>query len=406
LRPASFRISEAMTSHIMPTYGRLPITFERGEGAWLFDENNNRYLDALSGIAVCSLGHAHPAVHEAICKQSEKLLHTSNIYGIAVQEQLADRLVELSGMDNVFFCNSGAEANEAAIKLARKYGHEQGIDIPAIIVMEKSFHGRTLATLSATGNTKIQQGFAPLVEGFIRVPYNDINAIEQAIGRHNNVVAVLVEPIQGEGGVNIPAADYLNKIRSLCDQNNLLMMLDEIQTGVGRTGNFLAFQHNAIFPDVCTLAKALGNGVPIGACLARGKAATVLTAGNHGSTFGGNPLACSAALAVLATLDAENLIEQATQKGDAISAAFKERLRGNDSVVDIRHKGMMIGIELDRPCAELVQAALQQRLLINVTNEKTIRLLPPLIINEQQITQLVETLSTLIHTHTDTPYES
>jgi acetylornithine/N-succinyldiaminopimelate aminotransferase len=406
LRPASFRISEAMTSHIMPTYGRLPITFERGEGAWLFDENNNRYLDALSGIAVCSLGHAHPAVHEAICKQSEKLLHTSNIYGIAVQEQLADRLVELSGMDNVFFCNSGAEANEAAIKLARKYGHEQGIDIPAIIVMEKSFHGRTLATLSATGNTKIQQGFAPLVEGFIRVPYNDINAIEQAIGQHNNVVAVLVEPIQGEGGVNIPAADYLNKIRSLCDQNNLLMMLDEIQTGVGRTGNFLAFQHNAIFPDVCTLAKALGNGVPIGACLARGKAATVLTAGNHGSTFGGNPLACSAALAVLATLDAENLIEQATQKGDAISAAFKERLRGNDSVVDIRHKGMMIGIELDRPCAELVQAALQQRLLINVTNEKTIRLLPPLIINEQQITQLVETLSTLIHTHTDTPYES
>jgi acetylornithine aminotransferase len=395
-----------MTSHIMPTYGRLPITFERGEGAWLFDENNNRYLDALSGIAVCSLGHAHPAVHEAICKQSEKLLHTSNIYGIAVQEQLADRLVELSGMDNVFFCNSGAEANEAAIKLARKYGHEQGIDIPAIIVMEKSFHGRTLATLSATGNTKIQQGFAPLVEGFIRVPYNDINAIEQAIGQHNNVVAVLVEPIQGEGGVNIPAADYLNKIRSLCDQNNLLMMLDEIQTGVGRTGNFLAFQHNAIFPDVCTLAKALGNGVPIGACLARGKAATVLTAGNHGSTFGGNPLACSAALAVLATLDAENLIEQATQKGDAISAAFKERLRGNDSVVDIRHKGMMIGIELDRPCAELVQAALQQRLLINVTNEKTIRLLPPLIINEQQITQLVETLSTLIHTHTDTPYES
>jgi acetylornithine/N-succinyldiaminopimelate aminotransferase len=406
LRPASFRISEAMTSHIMPTYGRLPITFERGEGAWLFDENNNRYLDALSGIAVCSLGHAHPAVHEAICKQSEKLLHTSNLYGIAVQEQLADRLVGLSGMDNVFFCNSGAEANEAAIKLARKYGHEQGIDIPAIIVMEKSFHGRTLATLSATGNTKIQQGFAPLVEGFIRVPYNDINAIEQAIGQHNNVVAVLVEPIQGEGGVNIPAADYLNKIRSLCDQNNLLMMLDEIQTGVGRTGNFLAFQHNAIFPDVCTLAKALGNGVPIGACLARGKAATVLTAGNHGSTFGGNPLACSAALAVLATLDAENLIEQATQKGDAISAAFKERLRGNDSVVDIRHKGMMIGIELDRPCAELVQAALQQRLLINVTNEKTIRLLPPLIINEQQITQLVETLSTLIHTHTDTPYES
>jgi acetylornithine aminotransferase len=389
----------------MPTYGRLPITFERGEGAWLFDQNNNRYLDAVSGIAVCSLGHAHPAVHQAICKQSEKLVHTSNLYGIAVQEQLADKLTEKSGMDNVFFCNSGAEANEAAIKLARKYGHEQGIDNPAIIVMEKSFHGRTLATLSATGNAKIQQGFAPLVEGFIRVPYNDISAIEQAIEQHNNVVAVLVEPIQGEGGVNIPAADYLNQIRSLCDKHNLLMMLDEIQTGIGRTGKFLAFQHNGILPDVCTLAKALGNGVPIGACLARGKAAQVLTAGNHGSTFGGNPLACSAALAVLATLDAENLIEQAAQKGDAISSAFKERLDGNAHVVDIRHKGMMIGIELDSPCAELVQTALQNNLLINVTSERTIRLLPPLIIDEQQITQLVETLSTLINKHTDT-YES
>lgn len=395
-----------MTSHIMPTYGRLPITFERGEGAWLFDQNNNRYLDAVSGIAVCSLGHAHPAIHQAICKQSEKLLHTSNLYGIAVQEQLADKLIERSGMDNVFFCNSGAEANEAAIKLARKYGHEQGIENPAIIVMEKSFHGRTLATLSATGNAKIQQGFAPLVEGFIRVPYNDVNAIEQALAQHNNVVAVLVEPIQGEGGVNIPAADYLNRIRSLCDRHNLLMMLDEIQTGIGRTGKFLAFQHNGILPDVCTLAKALGNGVPIGACLARGKAATIFTAGNHGSTFGGNPLACSAALAVLATLDAENLIDQAAQKGDAISAAFKEQLRGNAHVVDIRHKGMMIGIELDSPCTELVQAALQNKLLINVTSEKTIRLLPPLIINQQQITQLVETLSALIYKHTDTPYES
>ena len=386
----------------MPTYGRLPITFERGVGAWLFDQNNNRYLDAVSGIAVCSLGHAHPAVHQAICKQSEKLVHTSNLYGIAVQEQLADKLTEKSGMDNVFFCNSGAEANEAAIKLARKYGYEQGIENPAIIVMEKSFHGRTLATLSATGNTKIQQGFAPLVEGFIRVPYNDINAIEQAIEQHNNVVAVLVEPIQGEGGVNIPAADYLNQIRSLCDHHNLLMMLDEIQTGVGRTGKFLACQHNGILPDVCTLAKALGNGVPIGACLARGKAAQVLTAGNHGSTFGGNPLACSAALAVLATLDAENLIEQAAQKGDAISLAFKEKLCGNIHVVDIRHKGMMIGIELDSPCTELVQAALQNNLLINVTSEKTIRLLPPLIIDDQQITQLVETLSTLIYKYTDT----
>jgi acetylornithine aminotransferase len=390
-----------MTSHIMPTYGRLPVTFERGEGAWLFDEDNNRYLDALSGIAVCSLGHAHPAVHKAICQQSEKLLHTSNIYKIAAQENLADRLTELSGMDNVFFCNSGAEANEAAIKLARKYGHERGIDKPAIIVMEKSFHGRTLATLSATGNTKIQQGFAPLVEGFVRVPYNDIAAIEQAVEQHKNIVAVLVEPIQGEGGVNIPAADYLNRIRSLCDRHELLMMLDEIQTGIGRTGKFLAFQHNAILPDVCTLAKALGNGVPIGACLARGKAAQLLTAGAHGSTFGGNPLACSAALAVLATLDKENLIEQARQKGQAICDGFTERLHGNPHIVDIRHKGLMIGIELDSPCAELVKSALQQHLLINVTNECTIRLLPPLIIDEQQIKLLVDTLSTLITEYTE-----
>jgi acetylornithine/N-succinyldiaminopimelate aminotransferase len=390
-----------MTSHIMPTYSRLPITFERGEGAWLLDENNNRYLDALSGIAVCSLGHAHPAVHKAICAQSEKLLHTSNIYKIAAQERLADKLIEKSGMDNVFFCNSGAEANEAAIKLARKYGHERSIENPAIIVMEKSFHGRTLATLSATGNSKIQQGFAPLVEGFVRVPYNDINAIKQALVQHKNIVAVLVEPIQGEGGVNIPAADYLNRIRSLCDQHELLMMLDEIQTGIGRTGKFLAFQHNNIIPDVCTLAKALGNGVPIGACLARGKAAKLLTAGNHGSTFGGNPLACSAALAVLTTLDEENLIEQAQQKGEAICVGFIEHLQGNKHVVDIRHKGLMIGIELDSPCAELVKSALQQRLLINVTNETTIRLLPPLIIDEQQIKLLVETLSAIITEYTE-----
>lgn len=391
---------ETMTSHIMPTYNRLPVTFERGEGVWLLDEDNNRYLDALSGIAVCNLGHAHSAVHKAICEQSEKLLHTSNIYKIPNQERLADKLTEKSGMDNVFFCNSGAEANEAAIKLARKYGHEKGIENPAIIVMAKSFHGRTLATLSATGNSKIQQGFAPLVEGFVRVPYNDISAIKQAIEHNKNIVAVLVEPIQGEGGINIPATDYLNQIRSLCDEHELLMMLDEIQSGIGRTGKFLAFQYNNIIPDVCTLAKALGNGVPIGACLARGKAAQLLTAGAHGSTFGGNPLACSAALAVLATLDEENLIEQAGQKGQAICAGFIKHLQGNPHIVDIRNKGLMIGIELDSPCADLVKLALQQRLLINVTNETTIRLLPPLIIDEQQIKLLVETLSTIITDYT------
>ncbi len=385
-----------MISHIMPTYGRLPVTFERGEGAWLFDANNNRYLDALSGIAVCSLGHAHPAVHKAICEQSKKLIHTSNLYKITAQEQLADSLVKKSGMDNVFFCNSGAEANEAAIKLARKYGHERGIEKPSIIVMDKSFHGRTLATLSATGNPKVQQGFAPLVEGFTRVPYNDINATELAIKQDKNIVAILVEPIQGEGGVNIPSDDYLNKLRSLCDQYDLLLMLDEIQTGVGRTGKFLAFQYNAILPDVCTMAKALGNGVPIGACLARGNAAKLLTAGMHGSTFGGNPLACSAALAVLIVMDEDNLIEQAIQKGNVICSVFTERLKKNMHVVDIRHKGLMIGIELDKPCSDLVKLALEQHLLINVTNETTIRLLPPLIIDNQQINLLIDILSTLI----------
>jgi acetylornithine aminotransferase len=390
-----------MTSHIMPTYNRLPITFDRGEGAWLFDEKNNRYLDALSGIAVCNLGHAHPAIQHAICEQSKKLIHTSNLYGIPGQELLANKLTEKSGMDNVFFCNSGAEANEAAIKLARKYGHEKGIENPAIIVMEKSFHGRTLATLSATGNSKVQYGFTPLVEGFVRVPYNNIKAVEIALAQNKNIVAILVEPIQGEGGINIPAPLYINDLRKLCDQFDLLLMLDEIQTGIGRTGKFLAFQHNDIIPDVCTLAKALGNGVPIGACLARGKAAELLSSGSHGSTFGGNPLACSAALAVLATLDEQNLIKSATQKGELIRLGLGEHLKNNNHVVDIRNKGLMIGIELDSPCAELIKLALQQHLLINVTNETTIRLLPPLIIDDQQIELLVETLSGIINNYTE-----
>lgn len=390
-----------MSSHIMPTYARLSVTFEHGEGAWLWDEKEQRYLDALSGIAVCNLGHAHPAVHEAICQQSAKLLHTSNLYQVAAQEKLADKLIDMSGMTNVFFSNSGAEANEAAIKLARKFGHSKGIASPAIIVMEKSFHGRTLATLSATGNAKIQQGFEPLVDGFVRVPYNDIEAIKTVLAENTSIVAILVEPIQGEGGVNIPASDYLNQIRALCDEYDILMMLDEIQTGIGRTGKFLAFQHNGIVPDVCTLAKALGNGVPIGACLAHGKAADLFTAGNHGSTFGGNPLACSAALAVLNTLSNSNLIAQATEKGDAICAAFQEKLQTNPHVVNIRHLGLMIGIELDVPCTELVALALQKGLLINVTQEKVIRLLPPLIIDSPQISQLVETVSTLIQEYTN-----
>ncbi len=390
-----------MNSHIMPTYARLAVTFERGEGAWLWDENNQRYLDALSGIAVCNLGHAHAAVHEAICQQSAKLLHTSNLYHVANQEKLADKLTEMSGMTNVFFSNSGAEANEAAIKLARKFGHAKSISTPAIIVFDSSFHGRTLATLSATGNAKIQHGFEPLVEGFVRVPYNDIGAIKTVLAENASIVAILVEPIQGEGGVNIPAPDYLNQIRALCDEFDILMMLDEIQTGIGRTGKFLAFQHNGIIPDVCTLAKALGNGVPIGACLAHGKAAELFTAGNHGSTFGGNPLACSAALAVLNTLTDSDLIAQAAEKGDAICAAFHEKLHSNSHVVNIRHLGLMIGIELDKPCSELVGKALNAGLLINVTQDKVIRLLPPLIIDATQITQLVDTLSMLIQEQTN-----
>lgn len=389
-----------MTNPIMPTYARQAVSFEHGEGAWLWDSHGKRYLDALAGIAVCNLGHAHPAVHQAVSKQSQKLIHTSNLYGVDLQTELAEKLCQLSGMDNVFFCNSGTEANEAAIKLARKYGHQQGVNEPVIITMNKSFHGRTLGALAATGNAKIKLGFEPLLSGFVHVPYNDIAALKAAIEADSNVVAVLVEPVQGEGGVNIPAADYLNAVRSLCDQHNLLMMLDEIQTGIGRTGSFLAYQHNGVMPDVCTLAKALGNGVPIGACLAHGKAAEVLTAGNHGSTFGGNPLACSAALAVLDVLGTSNLVVDSERKGKLICDGIAQLTSGNSHIVDIRHKGLMIGIELDQVCGELVGKALEKGLLINVTADSTIRLLPPLLISDEQITLLNETLSAIINEFT------
>ncbi|MFM8341713.1 MAG: acetylornithine transaminase [Methylomonas sp.] len=389
-----------MTTHIMPTYARQAVTFERGEGAWLWDIDGKRYLDAIAGIAVCNLGHAHPAVHKALSEQSGKLLHTSNLYGIDLQAKVADKLIELSGMDNVFFCNSGTEANEAAIKLARKFGHQNGIENPVILTTEKSFHGRTMGALSATGNDKIKQGFAPLLPGFVHVPYNDIAAIEAAVSADSNIVAVLIEPVQGEGGVNVPASDYLNQIRQLCDRHQILMMLDEIQTGVGRTGSFMAFQQNAIKPDVCTMAKALGNGVPVGACLASGKAAAVLTAGNHGSTFGGNPLACSAVLAVLNTLTDSDLITNAKSKGQQICDQIAQKTTGNPHIKQIRHLGLMIGIELDRPCGALVGKALAQGLLINVTADNTIRLLPPLLIDEQQIVFLTDTLSALIQEFT------
>jgi acetylornithine/N-succinyldiaminopimelate aminotransferase len=385
-----------MADHLMSTYKRLPIQFERGEGIWLWDTEHRQYMDALSGIAVCGLGHAHPAVTQAITRQAGKLVHTSNLYGIPLQEQLAERLCGLANMDRVFFSNSGAESNEAAIKIARLFGHSKDIDCPAIIVMENSFHGRTLATLTATGNRKVQAGFEPLVRGFIRVPYNDLDAIRAVAANKSDTVAVLVEPLQGEGGINIPDAGYLEGIRKLCDENDWLMMLDEIQTGMGRTGKWFACQHDDIQPDVITLAKALGNGVPIGACLARGKAAEMMQPGSHGTTFGGNPLACSAALAVLDTMEQEQLVIQAAQRGQQLLDGFNMTLQSREGVTDIRGRGLMIGIELDRPCTELVGKALSQGLLINVTAERVVRLLPPLITTEKQADIIVEQVSDLI----------
>ncbi|MDH5786657.1 MAG: aspartate aminotransferase family protein, partial [Chromatiales bacterium] len=363
-----------MSDSLMTTYARLPVTFERGEGCTLWDTEGKRYLDALSGIAVCNLGHAHPALKQAICSQAERLLHTSNLYGIANQQALGDKLTALAGMDRVFFSNSGAEANEAAIKLARLYGHKKGIDEPAIVVMEHSFHGRTLATLSATGNRKVQAGFEPLVKGFVRAPYDNVEALENIAKHSPNVVAVLVEPIQGEGGVHLPAANYLAELRRLCDQHGWLMMLDEIQTGMGRTGRMFAFQHTEITPDVMTLAKGLGNGVPIGACLATGAAAELFQPGNHGSTFGGNPLACAAGIAVVDTLAGDNLLAHAEHLGSEILKGFKLALDDQPYIKDIRGKGLMIGIELDRDCGTLVGMALERGLLINVTAGNTIRL--------------------------------
>ncbi len=390
-----------MTDTIMPTYSRLPIAFSHGKGAVLFDTNGDEYLDALGGIAVCGLGHNHPAIRRAIAEQAGKLLHTSNLYGIAAQQRLADRLTALSGMDTVFFSNSGAEANEAAIKLARLYGHNKGIDRPTIIVMENSFHGRTMATLSATGNRRAQAGFEPLVQGFVRVPYNDIDAVKNIAANHSEVVAILVEPIQGEGGVNIPADDYLNELRAICDEHGWLLMLDEIQTGIGRTGKWFAHQHNGIVPDVMTLAKALGNGVPIGACIARGDVAQTLTPGTHGSTFGGNPLSCCAALAVLDTVEADDLPARAETLGRHILGGFKQQLADVGGVIDIRGKGLMIGIELDMDCAELVSGALGKKLLINVTSGNRVRLLPPLIIDQQQADTIVSMVSELIRIFLD-----
>jgi len=380
----------------MNTHNRLPVAFDHGKGAWLWDTQGKKYLDAIAGIAVCGLGHAHPAVAEALCAQSKRLLHTSNIYTITKQQELGAELARLSGLDKVFFCNSGAEANEAAIKLARLHGHRKNIEVPAIIVMEGSFHGRTLATLAATGNKKIQAGFEPLVQGFVRAPYNDIGALNRIAQKNHDVAAVLVEPVQGEGGIQIPDDDYLAAVRAVCDEHGWLMMLDEVQTGMCRTGKWFAFQYTGVTPDVMTLAKSLGNGVPIGACLARGAAAGLFQPGSHATTFGGNPLVCSAALAVVKTLVQEKLGERAALLGARMLAGFTRALEGQGHVAAIRGKGLMIGIELNRPCADLVPRALAQGLLINVTAERVVRLLPPLVISETEADQIVAGVSELI----------
>ena len=382
--------------HLMPTYNRLPIAFTRGEGVWLEDVDGNKYLDAISGIAVCGLGHCHADISTAICAQASTLMHTSNLYEIPLQTQLADRLAKLTGMDKVFFANSGAEANEAAIKIARLYGHKKGIDMPSILVCEGSFHGRTMATLSATGNRKVRAGFEPLLRGFSRIPFNDLNAVRDAASNDMNVVAILVEPVQGEGGINIPDEGYLTELRNICNDNGWLLMLDEIQTGLCRSGKWFAHQHAGIVPDVMTLAKGLGNGMPVGACIVNSEAAQVFEPGSHGSTFGGNPLASAASLAVLDTLESENLADQAAQSGKLLQKLFSDALAGKPGVKDIRGLGLLLAIELDRPCGELVMKAAEKGLLINVTVETVIRLLPPLICSETEIREIADRLIPLI----------
>ena len=387
-----------MSQHLMNTYARQPVSFVKGEGVWLFDAEGNRYLDGLAGVAVNGLGHGHPKLVKAISDQATKLIHVSNVYNINEQERLADKLCEVSGMDKVFFCNSGCEANEASIKLARLYGHNKGIKNPEIIVMEKAFHGRTLATLSATGNRKTQAGFEPLVSGFVRVPFDDVEAVRQVASHNKNVVAILVEPVQGEGGINIPhdAAGYLEQLRKICDDNGWLLMLDEVQTGIGRTGTWFAFQHTNIVPDVMSLAKGLGSGVPIGACVAKGVAAETFTYGKHGSTFGGNPLATAAGFATLQIIEEENLRAHAQVMGDLICNGLRAALKDVAGVNIIRNAGLMIGVELNRPCGDLVKRALAEKLLINVTADNVVRLLPPLVINQSESEQLAAILAKLI----------
>jgi len=383
-------------SHLMNTYGRLALAFERGQGAWLWDTQGRRYLDALAGIAVNGLGHAHPRLVRAIAEQAGRLIHTSNIYQVPLQSRLGDRIAELSGMDKSFFCNSGAEANEAAIKLARLYGHQRGIESPAIVVMERAWHGRTLATLSATGSRKAQAGFEPLMSGFIRVPYNDLAAIAQVAEHNQHIVAVLLEPVQGEGGIRIADVEYQRAVHALCRARGWLYMVDEVQCGIGRTGTWFSFQHAGVLPDVMTLAKGLGSGVPIGACVGAGVAADVFKPGNHGTTFGGGPLVCAAALETLAVMADDDLLGNAARLGERMLVGLRNGLAGQPGVIEVRGQGLMIGVELDRPCGALVGQAIDQGLLINVTQDSVVRLLPPLILDQDQADQIVGQLVPLI----------
>ena len=383
-------------SHLMNTYSRLPVTFTHGKGPWLYDADGREYLDALAGIAVNGLGHAHPKLTRALADQVGKLIHTSNVYRVREQEELADRICALTGMDEVFFGNSGSEANEGALKLVRFYGHQRGNPEAQTIVMEHAWHGRTLATLAATGSEKARKGFDPLPSGFIRVPYNDLAAIEHIAAQDQRVQAVWLEVLQGEGGIRVAERDYLRALRRLCDENAWLLMIDEVQSGIGRTGKWFAYQWADIRPDVITLAKGLGSGVPIGAVVAGGRAAGVLGPGNHGSTFGGGPLACRAGLETLKIIEEEGLIANAAAQGERMRAGFQRELGATSGVVAIRGEGLMIGIELDRPCADLNRRALDARLLINVTQDRVIRLLPPLVINADEADQIVARLAPLV----------
>lgn len=392
-------------SHLMPAYARQPLSFVRGSGARLWDAQGVEYLDAIAGVAVTSLGHAHPEIGAAIADQAGLLLHTSNVFRIDWQERLGERLCALAGMQRAFFCNSGAEANETALKLARLHGHRKRVARPQILVMENGFHGRTLATLSATGNAAKQQGFEPLMPGFLRVPYDDIEAVRRVAEQSPDIVAVLIEPVQGEGGIRVASADYLRQLRAVCDQRGWLLMLDEIQTGMGRTGAWFGHQHAGIAPDVMTLAKALGNGFPIGACLARGEAADLFSPGQHGSTFGGNPLACRVGCTVLDIMARDGMPQRAAVLGARLLAGLQQALGQHPDVVAVRGQGLMAGIELNRNCKELVGRALQeQRLLITVTRDTTIRLLPPLVCDAAQIDDIVARIDRLLSPAT--PYGS